>query len=228
MSKSNIFIQSKSNKSGDAFEIELMVSASGLPRVPFHLPVVVGENDDPVFLPNFGIEKSDEKSGFQPTPENPGLQPPSETSDPPEDFTDDISSIDAEAIVEPSLSGKHPKVDLDEKGAYDEFSNSEENDESDMTIGRLLYIIPIAIICVLIIIFIGVIFLMRSNRKRRNDSDQKSHLTKYTPATQVANVKTEEGDKSTTYVIAAAQDSTVKGRVKNYAPIVPNIGHQMV
>ena len=52
---------------------------------------------------------------------------------------------------------------------------------------------------------------MRSNRRKRDDIE-KEHFVETPP--QNGAVRTEEGEKSTTYVIAAAQDSTVKVTVQ--------------
>ena len=190
MSDSKIFIRSSLNISE---KIELLVSASGLPMVLFKMPVKTGDEDNSAFLPNFGIKKE----------EKPTTQPPT-----PEIIPEKILEKTGNNTDEPVKEIK--TISLDEKGAYDSSSASEIAAAKDdkLALGKLLYIIPIAIICVLIIIFLGVLLLMRSNRQ--SDDNQKSHLTPYTPSAPISNVKTEENEKSTTYVIAAAQDSTVK------------------
>merc|ERR1712176_809058 len=111
------------NATKDSFLVNFTVSASSLPRVPFHLPVVLADIDDPVFLPNFGLEKSAEKI-IKPT----GL--PVSLRDSTNFDLDEITREAPESEEKDSLNlPLVRKISLDEDGAYDSSSSEVDKEE---------------------------------------------------------------------------------------------------
>ena len=202
MAEGRIFLNGTRFSTGQLFAAEFMVSAKGLPRVFYKLPLRVGVKDEPLFLPNFGLKRHELADNERPT-----SIPDTGLDEITNGFAIDAVTGNEDLLAKNPEPEKLPKVSLDEGAAYD------ETDDEDLSLGQLLYIVPIAIICVLLLIIVGVFLLMRSNRRNRGELE-KSNLTKYAQASPVSNVQTEERDKSTTYVIAAAQDSTVKVTVQ--------------
>ena len=144
MTSGEIFLWSQKNTT-DPITVKIFVSADGIPRIPFSFPAEISDVTDLALLPNFGIPKNEiildkiEQNGEKlPSPTNIPVAEEGAISTP---------TFDIEAITADEISDKgRRKISLDENGAFDD---SESDEELELTLGNLLYIIPLALISVL-------------------------------------------------------------------------------
>ena len=149
MKSGEIFLVNQKN-STEIMPIKLFVSADGIPRIPFSFNSEIRKETDLALLPNFGIPKSEI------SPEISGEKSPIPTKIPGKEGAISTPTFDIEAITADEVKKDERKISLDENGAYD---SSESQEDPEITLGNLLYIIPLALLCVLGKIFLFFIFL---------------------------------------------------------------------
>jgi len=235
-----VFIDSSNLESGNDVTITIEVSGDSIPTAPFIFSATTGSANNQTTLPNYGLSHEE-------------IHGNSDASSDASENTNSTSPLGGDIdgrVIEPNESrgsdgGENGDTGTDQNGMDSgkatKSRNGEErngdgvngdigDDEDDFDIGKLLYIIPIAIICVLLIIFIIVIIFTRLVSQKNTQkmvknylgmtssdlefrrSRQKKEKLGYSRGSSANSdiIKTEEGDKSTTYIIPAATDSTVK------------------
>ena len=175
-----VFIDSSNLEARNDVTITVEVSGDSIPTAPFIFSATTGSANNQTTLPNYGLSheeihgdsdaSSDASENTNSTAPLGGIRDgrviePDESrgSGNPGDENDDTGT-DPNGLD----SGKATKSG---NGDGDGVNGDVGDDEDDFDIGKLLYIIPIAIICVLLIIFIIVIIFTRyvSQKLLKND-----------------------------------------------------------
>ena len=163
-----VFIDSSNLETGNDVIITVEVSGDSIPTAPFVFSATTGSANNQTTLPNYGLSHE----------EIHGASNSDSTSDASEatNSTSPIGGARDGRVIEPDQSrggtdgasssgetgdGLNPNGMNSGKAAKKDDNEQVGNDEDDFDIGKLLYIIPIAIICVLLVIFIIVIIFTR-------------------------------------------------------------------
>ena len=165
-----VFIDSSNLETGNDVTITIEVSGDSIPTAPFIFSATTGSANNQTTLPNYGLSHEE-------------IHGNSDASSDASENTNSTSPLGGDIdgrVIEPNESrgsdggGENTGTDpngMDSGKATKSRNGDERNgdgvngdvgdDEDDFDIGKLLYIIPIAIICVLLIIFIIVIIFTR-------------------------------------------------------------------
>ena len=172
MNEGVIFIETKTSED-EPSELRLRVSASMIPAVEFITPVEIMDEVNQELLPNFGISSdelypnAEDNEENRPANINQGAYVPK-------------LSKENTAINSPALFDGEPKVEPELVSPPDQRISTGEEDDGPvgpLELGSLLYVIPAAVLLVVIFIICGAVLFSRRQKARRNTNEvNKSHL----------------------------------------------------
>ena len=156
MNSGVIFIESSANDV--ATELKLRVSASMIPPVEFATPVEMADDVNAALLPHFGISSdelySHKAEGEQ---EHQGAFVHKPTTLPDDDLRPKSPQTKKEFVTPP----------IQDTRASDE----EDTPAVPLELGSLLYVIPAAVLLVVLVIIIGAVIFSRKQKARRDSNE---------------------------------------------------------
>lgn len=170
MNEGVIFIETKTSDE-EISELRMRVSASMIPAVEFIAPVEIVDEVNSALLPNFGFSsdelysKAEDNEENRPANINQGAYVPK--------LTNENTAINSPTLLDGELKTEPEFVSPPDQ------RTSEEDDSpvAPLELGSLLYVIPAAIVLVVIFIICGAVLFSRRQKARRNTNEvYKSHL----------------------------------------------------